>query len=44
MSHYISDHQARQEILSAALRLYQRGLVAANDGNLSLRVGGNALW
>lgn len=41
---YPSDHEARQAILSAGARLYQRGLVAANDGNLSVRVGPDALW
>lgn len=32
------------EILDAGRKIYQRGLVAANDGNLSVRVGDNALW
>lgn len=41
---YPSDAQAKGEILSTGLKIYQRGLVAANDGNLSVRVGDNALW
>ena len=41
---YPSDAQAKAEILSTGLKIYQRGLVAANDGNLSIRVGDNALW
>lgn len=41
---YPTDAQAKAEILAAGLKIYQRGLVAANDGNLSVRVGGNALW
>lgn len=41
---YPSDAQARAQILEAGLKIYQRGLVAANDGNLSVRVGENALW
>lgn len=41
---YLSDAQAKEEILSAGRKIYQRGLVAANDGNLSVRVGDNALW
>ncbi|MDY3014350.1 MAG: class II aldolase/adducin family protein [Evtepia sp.] len=42
--HYPSDAQAKAQILAAGLKIYQRGLVAANDGNLSVRVGDNALW
>ena len=41
---YPSDAQAKAEILDAGRKIYQRGLVAANDGNLSVRVGDNALW
>ncbi len=41
---YPSDTQARAAILDAGRKLFQRGLVAANDGNLSVRVGENALW
>lgn len=37
---YPSDAQAKAEILDAGRKIYQRGLVAANDGNLSVRVGG----
>lgn len=44
MAHYPSDAQARAEILEAGRKIHQRGLVAANDGNLSVRVGDNALW
>ena len=41
---YPSDKQAKAEILSAGAKLYQRGFVAGNDGNLSIRVEENALW
>lgn len=41
---YPSDAQAKAEILEAGRKLYARGLVAANDGNLSILVGENALW
>lgn len=41
---YPTDEQAREQILAAGKKIYQRGLVAANDGNLSVRVGDNALW
>ena len=41
---YPTDAQAKAAILDAGRKIYQRGLVAANDGNLSVRVGENALW
>lgn len=41
---YPSDAEAKQAILDVGQRIYQRGLVAANDGNLSVRVDENALW
>ena len=41
---YPSEAQARAEILAVGKKIYQRGLVAANDGNLSVRVGENAIW
>ena len=41
---YPTDAQAKADILEAGKKIYQRGLVAANDGNLSVRVGENALW
>ena len=41
---YPTDSQAKAEILAVGKKIYQRGLVAANDGNLSVRVGENALW
>lgn len=44
MHPYLTDAQARTEILAAGVKIYERGLVAANDGNLSIRVGENALW
>lgn len=44
MAGYPTDAQAKEQILEAGLKIYQRGLVAANDGNLSVRVGDNALW
>ena len=41
---YPSEAQARAQIIEAGRKLYERGMVAANDGNLSVRVGENALW
>ena len=43
-SPYPTDAEAKAQIIEAGLKIYQRGLVAANDGNLSVRVGENALW
>ena len=43
-STYPTDAEAKAQIIEAGLKIYQRGLVAANDGNLSVRVGENALW
>ena len=44
MANYPSDQQAKTQILETGRKIYRRGLVAANDGNLSVRVGENALW
>lgn len=41
---YPTDAQAKASILEVGRKIYQRGLVAANDGNLSVRVGPDALW
>ena len=41
---YPSEEQAKRQIIETGRRLYERGMVAANDGNLSVRVGENALW
>lgn len=41
---YPTDAHAKADILAVGRMLWQRGLVAANDGNLSVRTGENALW
>ena len=41
---YPTDEAAKRDILEAGRRLYQRGCVAANDGNLSARVSENRIW
>ncbi len=41
---YPADAAAKASLLSCGARLYQRGFVAANDGNLSIKVGENELW
>lgn len=35
----ISESQLKQEIIASGQRLWQRGMVAANDGNISVRLG-----
>lgn len=44
MNHYPTDLEAKKAILSCGARLYSRGLVAGNDGNLSVRVSPDHLW
>lgn len=41
---YPDDAAVKRDILEAGRRLYQRGYVAANDGNLSARVSDNTVW
>jgi L-fuculose-phosphate aldolase len=41
---YLTDEQAKRDILEAGRRLYQRGFVAANDGNISARVSEREIW
>ncbi len=41
---YPTDEEAKRDIIEAGRRLYQRGYVAANDGNLSARVSENHIW
>ena len=37
-STYPTDAEAKAQIIEAGLKIYQRGLVAANDGNISCKV------
>lgn len=41
---YQNSNEARQAILEAGRRLYQRGYVAANDGNISARMADGTIW
>lgn len=41
---YPADAEVKCDILEAGRRLYQRGFVAANDGNLSARVSDRHIW
>ena len=40
----MSDKAARKAIIDIGQRMYVRGFVAANDGNISVRVGANEVW
>jgi L-fuculose-phosphate aldolase len=35
----INEYVARQQIVEICRRLYERGMVAANEGNVSVRLG-----
>ncbi|MDR0915826.1 MAG: class II aldolase/adducin family protein [Oscillospiraceae bacterium] len=39
----MTDHDAKSQILDIGRRLYELRLVAANDGNVSIRIG-DAIW
>lgn len=44
LSEYLSEKQARKAIIDIGQRMYTRGFVAANDGNISVRTGENEVW
>ena len=44
MSIWPTDAEARRDILEVGRRMYARGFAAANDGNISARVGDDAVW
>ena len=41
---YTSHEQAKKDILEVGRRLYARGYVAANDGNISARMEDGTVW
>ena len=41
---YLDDMQAKEAILEIGRRMYFKGFVAANDGNISVKVGDNEIW
>lgn len=41
---YPSDYEAKKAIIEAGKRMYNKGFVASNDGNISCKVGPNAIW
>jgi len=44
MPEYLSDSQAKETILEIGRRMYAKNFVAANDGNISCRVGEDSIW
>ena len=41
---FLTDEQAKAEILDIGRRMYDKNFVAANDGNISVRVADDAIW
>ncbi len=41
---YPTDREAKELILEIGRRLYRKGFVAANDGNISCKVGEDVIW
>jgi len=41
---YKSDREAKKQMCLIGKRMYDRRFVAANDGNISVRVSDNAIW
>lgn len=41
---YITNSEAREAIIEVGKRMYNKGFVAANDGNISIKVGANEIW
>lgn len=41
---YYSDFEAKKLICEIGVRMYNRNFVAANDGNISVKVSNNSIW
>lgn len=41
---YISEKEAKRAIIDIGQRMYVRGFVAANDGNISVKTADNEVW
>lgn len=41
---YMSDFEAKKAIIDVGKRMYDKNFVASNDGNISCKVGPDALW
>ncbi len=44
MKNYVSDYEAKRSIVEIGRKMYEKNFVAANDGNISCRVGENVIW
>lgn len=44
MAQFNSDFQIKKDICEIGRRMYAKGFVASNDGNISVKVGPNAIW
>ena len=41
---YPSDSEAKKALVDIGRRIYEKGFVAANDGNISCKVDPNTIW
>lgn len=41
---YMTDFEAKKAIIEIGKRIYQKGFVASNDGNITIKVGPDAIW
>lgn len=41
---FLTDKEAKAQILEIGRRLYEKGFVASNDGNISCKAGANEVW
>ena len=41
---YMTDFEAKKAILDIGKRMYDKGFVASNDGNISCKVGTNTIF
>lgn len=41
---YLSDYEAKKTIIEIGKRMYDKGFVASNDGNISCKVGPSTIW
>ena len=41
---YLSDSEAKRALVDIGRRTYEKGFVAANDGNISCKVDTNTIW
>lgn len=41
---YLSDREAKKQILEVGRRMYAKGFVVSNDGNISCRVSPTTIW